>query len=429
MADIDLTLAVRNQELNRGLAEAEARVKTAARRMSENVQSGTQAVEQSMAGTGRNLERSWQQSARGLQTAALGGVLAAYKINQKLLRDYAKESAWADDQLSQLEASVARFAKTLGRDLAPQLVAVNELMSSLGAAANADNGQPSWRSFLSPAIGLRNIGISQDLKGALRADEEATAAGRNRLAGGAAVSGAIRQFELDAANTPLQRAQAQLRFAEASARQEAGKTIPGTGLEADQRRAQFVMLRTEALRQEVRLLESRNRLEQEQNERESRKAINERMNKNLGERIEKRDRELAAGRALHLEEQMTKAQELRLRGRDREADKLEVIAQFEKRIRDVADTDFSSPAEADRYRGRLRLLMGDQLRMLSMAAPDRTASIGSGGYSSGIGRVAFGNGLGPGAAGTSHEAELKKANQTLKQIQQQLEKRSGASFN
>jgi len=152
------------------------------------------------------------------------------------------------------------------------------------------------------------------------------------------------------------------------------------------------------------------------------------LNRRLADKVDRNGRDRSLSSALRLEEQMTKAQELRLRGRDREADQLEVQAQFEKRIKDVVDTDFSSPAEADRYRGRLRMLMGDQIRMLGMLPPDRTASIGSGGYSAGIGRVAFGNGLNPGAAGTSPEAELKRANQTLKDISNKLDRR-GAVFN
>lgn len=148
------------------------------------------------------------------------------------------------------------------------------------------------------------------------------------------------------------------------------------------------------------------------------------LNRRLADKVERNTRDRSMSSALRLEEQMTKAQEMRLRGRDREADQLEIQAQFEKRIRDVVDTDFSSPGEANRYRGRLRMLMGDQLRMLGMQPPDRTASIGPGGYSAGIGRVAFGNGLGPGAAGSGAEVELKKANRTLSEIARKIEHHS-----
>jgi len=148
------------------------------------------------------------------------------------------------------------------------------------------------------------------------------------------------------------------------------------------------------------------------------------LNRRLADKVERNTRDRSMSSALRLEEQMTKAQEMRLRGRDREAEQLEIQAQFEKRIRDVVDTDFSSPGEANRYRGRLRMLMGDQLRMLGMQPPDRTASIGPGGYSAGIGRVAFGNGLGPGAAGSGAEVELKKANRTLSEIARKIEHHS-----
>lgn len=426
MADIDLTLAVRTAQLAQGLRDAEAAIRVSAKRMEQGVTGTGNAVETAIEGKARRLEQR-TQSLRSLQTAAFVGAGIALRTNQKLLTEYAEKSSWAADSIRQLRDAFSRLGTTLARDLAPQLVAVRELIDSLNSSTRSPQLDGILR-VISPLYGANKLATDSDLRGAMRFDEEMTAAGRNRLAAGAAISSAARQFTLDAANTPLERARARLGIAEQAAREEASRTITGGGLEGDRARATFVMLRTEALRQEVRLLEQRERLEQQQNERESRRAVNDRLNKILGEKVEKRDRELSAGRALRLEEQMTKAQELRLKGRDREADQLEIQAQFEKRIKDVVDTDFSSPAEADRYRGRLRMLMGDQLRMLGMLPPDRAASIGPGGYSAGIGRVAFGNGLGPGAAGSGPEAQLKKANQILQDISRKLDGR-GATFN
>ena len=426
MADIDLTLAVRTVQLAQGLRDAEAAIRVSAKRMEQGLAATGEAAETALESKGRRLEQR-TQSLRSLQTAAFVGAGIALRTNQKLLTEYADKSDWANGALRQLHETTSSLARSMARDLAPALASVVSILKDLqGRGESTVAGDVL--AAASPLLSLRKLSTSDALRQALRADEEATAASRRKLSGNTAIAGAARQFTLDAANTPLERARARLGIAEQAAREEASRTITGGGLEGDRARATFVMLRTEALRQEVRLLEQRERLEQQQNERESRRAVNDRLNKILGEKVEKRDRELSAGRALRLEEQMTKAQELRLKGRDREADQLEIQAQFEKRIKDVVDTDFSSPAEADRYRGRLRMLMGDQLRMLGMLPPDRAASIGPGGYSAGIGRVAFGNGLGPGAAGSGPEAQLKKANQILQDISRKLDGR-GATFN
>ncbi len=422
--DVNITMGVRTDSLDGQLRNAEQKVRGSAQRMAQQLSMAESRIEQSISSRPNQLEK-FAFGTNRLGPAAVAGITAGLTIAYKAVKAYGDVNDDAAQQVSRMETAVNRLWIGVGRDLTPAFITATEAVEAFQRAGATRTAA----SFVSPLFaGPSSVMFDREAGDALRTGDEQKRTFTRLLEGTKAVREAQRQFLRDSlAGDPVGLARFRLSEAERTATEEAAKLF--TGPEQGTQRERFIMFRTEALRQEVRLLESRNRLEQEQNERESRKDINTRLNKILGEKVERRDRELAAGRALHLEEQMTKAQELRLRGRDREAEQLEISAQFEKRIRDVTDSDFASRSEADRYRGRLRLLMQDQLRLATMLPPDRTASIGSGGYSSGIGRVAFGNGLGPGAAGTTPEAELKKANQTLKQIQQQLERRSGATFN
>lgn len=525
MGDIDLTLAVRGEEMERGLRKAEQRIHQFAtetgrstKKVAESLGSDTQQkfreFQDDLTVSSRLMRQLFGVASAG--RAAMYGAAASVGIATKAIHEYAKVNDMAAAANDRLSRSSEGLLRDIGRDISPLIPdatsAVGGIRSARSSIVNtvADNPylagamatglplMPGVPRFLNDYLlksGTR--GQAAAVESALKAQEEAS----TRQVIATLLAGVQRESSaaaLGAKGDRIGAIEALISQATRDARMAAATAIPGAGVESQQARDQFISMKLEPLYQQrsailrdiadqerrlrergqdaagqaavdeasLRAAELRlqgrtaeadkveliahteeriRRLRQEdlgdqltnvRIERGLRENLDRQinlseqndLNRRLGEKVSARDRDASASRAIRLEEQMTKAQELRLRGRDREADQLEVQAQFEKRIKDVVDTDFSSPAEADRYRGRLRMLMGDQIRMLGMLPPDRTASIGSGGYSAGIGRVAFGNGLNPGAAGTSPEAELKRANQTLKDISNKLDRR-GAVFN
>lgn len=418
MADLDVTLGLHADELEAGLRSVRAVAATTGRN-----------IEQSFVMAGDRVTRQLFGISNAAK-AAMAGVGAAFYTGTKAIQEYVEKNDMAAAALGRLRDAADNVQTGVGRDLS--------LLLNDGGVSDVLNWAERQRQNAVNVTAnlMRFVGGNSDSAG-VNEEQAITRAQKEQEQQGKLIRAQNQMAEerlrtelkiAEATGTTTVRLEKQLALEEYLARREAAKTIIGSGPQYDAMRAEFIAGRTNPIRAQLANETAKQQGESRSALREEAKRVGDIANARLSEKLDLVAKEASLSRQLRLEERLQDAQTLRLKGRDSEADRLEITAQYEQRIADIRNEDFTSPAAADRARARLRGLQAGALSQLGMLPPDRAASIGPGGYSAGIGRVAFGNGLGPGAAGSGPEAQLKKANQILQDISRKLDGR-GATFN